>query len=138
MRQIRLSGILPSVSILILMLLGYTAAAHAQSVVTEPVGFTTLMATQVLRIGATAAGSGPVTVRFRRIGYDQAPCQDGVCKYAVSSQITSAPIVLAAVWVSLSFVSAMNGGTAIFGGRLGSPLPLTMATSLCCFGGGVG
>jgi hypothetical protein len=43
-------------------------------------------------------------------------------------------MVLAAVWVSPSFVTAMKAGTAIFGGKAGLPLPMVTLTSLCCCG----
>ena len=60
-------------------------------------------------------------------------CRAGSCR--TLSRIPDRPTAprrssCAAAWVSASLVSAMNGGTAIFGGRLGSPPLIAPTTSL--------
>ena len=60
-------------------------------------GVITLGANQILRVTAvTGQGSGdPIPVEFRQRNYMPTACNGGVCQYAVSSQTTSAPLLLA-------------------------------------------
>jgi len=59
-------------------------------------GIVPLSPHQILRITVIGMGTTILTVRFRQIEYEQDTCNpNGVCKLAVSSQSTSAPITLA-------------------------------------------
>jgi hypothetical protein len=60
-------------------------------------GVITLGANENLRITAVSRpGSGePIPVEFRQLNYMQTVCGGGICKQAVSSQTTSAPLRLA-------------------------------------------
>ena len=73
-----------------------TVKAQNQITIVADTGFVPLGPGQILRLtvlNARESGSGQAT-GFRRIEYTQGVCNGGVCKHAISSQITSPPIML--------------------------------------------
>jgi hypothetical protein len=82
-------------SVVLLSLWRSASPVQAQSAATIPVGFTTLFATQSLRITAVNLdGTNTASVRFQRQGYTQDSCSGGVCKHVVVSQEATAPTTL--------------------------------------------
>ena len=62
---------------------------------TADTGVVTLGPNQMLRLTINGgAGNDAITVRLRRMEYSQNACSGGVCKLAVASQSTSAPVTL--------------------------------------------
>jgi hypothetical protein len=100
-RKITLSiAIALSIALVSLVKSDSTVNAEPPPRVTFDTGVITLGANQILQVTAISGqGSGdPIpteSIVFRQQNYIQTACGGGVCKYAVSSQNTSAPLVLA-------------------------------------------
>ena len=72
-----------------------TAKAQQQNRFKADTGIVTLGPNQILRIVVDPTDPSENTfLRFRQMGYMQSTCSGGVCKLAVASQNTSAPITL--------------------------------------------
>ena len=105
-------------SITILSLMKSDSMVQAQTTATTiPVGFITPGPNQILRLTVNAgAGNDTITVRFREQEYMQTGCNGGVCKYAISEQTTTNPVMLAPTEaVSFDFrrcVSPICGGVS--------------------------
>ena len=100
-RRIALSFAL-ALSVISLALVSFDSAARAQQRqrCTADTGVITLRPNQKLRLATNGtigpqAGDATVVVGFRRMDYVHEGCNsDGVCKLAVASQSTSAPITV--------------------------------------------
>ena len=97
-RRITLSIALALSLVLVsLMSSDQTARAQPSQKFTSDTGLVALGPNQVLRITVAVGdidGDDAVRVRFRWIEYSQGVCSGGVCKHAIESQNTSAPITL--------------------------------------------
>ena len=74
-----------------------TAKAQNQVRIVADTGMVTLGPNQILRVAIMEDGSDNITLEnyvFRRITYTQGVCNGGICKHAVSSQITSPVVTL--------------------------------------------
>ena len=82
----------------LLLSVSFASAARGQQrrALVADTGMITLGPNQVLRVSGVGADQDEVVALvFRRIEYAQAACSGGVCKRAVASQVTSAPVTLA-------------------------------------------
>jgi hypothetical protein len=95
-RQMKVSLVLTLGALLLSVGFASTAYGQQQRNLVGDTGRITLGPNQVLRISGDGVDQDDViTLRFRRIEYTQGTCNGGVCKHAIASQITSAPITLA-------------------------------------------
>ena len=80
-------------------------------------GIVPLGQSQVLRVTVATGdinGDGPVSIRFRQVGYTQGACSDGVCKLNVASQTTSAPVMLGnGEGASIDIPASFQGGVFV-------------------------
>jgi hypothetical protein len=86
-----------SIALLLLIKSDSTVSAEPPQRFIFDTGVVTLGANQILQVTAVSGqGSGdPIPTEFRQRNYTPTGCSGGVCKYAVSSQTTSEPLLLA-------------------------------------------
>ena len=97
-RKITLSiAIALSIALMALIASDSTVNAEPPQRFTFDTGVVTLGANQILQVTAISGqGFGdPIPTEFRQRNYMPTACDGGVCKYAVSSQTASAPLLLA-------------------------------------------
>jgi len=97
-RKITISiAIALSITLVSLIKLDSTVNAESPQRFTFDTGVVTLGANQILRVTAISGqdSGDPVPTEFRQRNYMPTACDGGVCQYAVSSQNSSAPVLLA-------------------------------------------
>ena len=114
-RKITLSIAL-ALSVISLALVSFDSAARAQQRrrCTADTGIVALGQNQKLRVVVTGmGGNDAITVRFRRVQYEQGACNGGVCKLASVTDLIIDPFTLMAGEAASMDITPMPGASGV-------------------------